>query len=244
MDDLRELTPKERINEMIGIDGVPTHSKVQGMNVYNGNADINSGSYIDRLRTATGAPAYMYDAGEMLCYYLGLADIHTYNEYEAWNVIKTLLPKDNLLGSFIAKDGELVEQTTTTLNPTVYYPTLDDSFQYDVTAIVWTDTATQTIDGTEYDLTSLPYTSTQVGNIVTIDYSGSATYEGGNAIPHYCLLEWENITGDNATAIKAIFDRTGTSGVWDTDNQQYGDYDAVNTYRITVEMLLRLPEFF
>ena len=146
------------------------------------------------------------------------------------------LPKDNLLGNFKAVDGELVEQTTTTLNPTVYYPTLSDdgALFYNPQSITWI------LDnghiGEAYTLTKVSDTRYEV------DYSGSTTYEGGNGIPHYCLIDLENITGELSAEIKAIFDRTGASFAFDTDNTAF-EYYVAYPYGVTIETLLRLPEF-
>jgi len=76
------------------------------------------------------------------------------------------------------------------------------------------------------------------------DTSGNALsyYLGGNAIPTYCLIDFSAVTGDNATAIKAIFDRDNDL-ITDGDNKAYPDYDLENDYLWSVETLLRQPEF-
>jgi hypothetical protein len=147
------------------------------------------------------------------------------------------LPRNDLLSNLVVRDGALVDKQGNE-GYEVLYPTLTAG-SYDPTDITWIEDNGHI--GEEYWLTKTSPSQYDVA------FTEPATYDyhfaGGNAIPTYCLIDFSGITGDNATAIKAIFNRSNDATITDGDNQAYAGYDLENPYRWSVETLLRQPEF-
>ena len=128
------------------------------------------------------------------------------------------LPRSDLVFDWtVGKDEKIGGYTPDVLYPQDLIKDSNDHYHYDPTTTTY---STNTVfDG--YDIKGRHYTLTKTSETrFDIDYTGNSTYEGGNSLAPYCVVNFKTMATD-------VFKRTDTD-YWNVN--LISQYDVISGY--------------